>query len=84
MLDIKKGRGAGTPRPVLDKAINTAGDSAPQPCDIRSPVERAWHRYRVLVLQAAQDPRLLKDTWHRRSMNQAHSTWSRLYVEGVI
>ena len=83
MLDIKKGRSAGTPRPVLDRALNTAVDSSPQPCDQRSPVEQAWHRYRALALQAALQPSLMEDSWHRRSMARAHSAWSQLFVGGT-
>lgn len=84
MLDTqKKGRNAPTPGPILDASACSRTGALPQQCNIRSPVEMAWHRYRALVLQAAQDPQLLKDTWHRRSMARAHSAWSRLFVGGT-
>lgn len=84
MLDNKKGRSAVTPRPVLDRAAHTVSDSALQPFDRRPPVELAWARYRALAIQAAKEPRLLEDSWHRRSVARAHSTWSRLFVEGSV
>lgn len=80
MLNNEKSRGAPTPRPMLNGAFLTVVDSHSQPCS----VEVAWHRYRRLVLQAAQNPCLLKDAWHRRSMARAHSAWRQLFVGATV